>query len=56
MEQNAKAHKEEECTSNSRNPEKIQRESEDELHTVGYCKLERCGGLLFSDLPKSGGS
>jgi hypothetical protein len=29
---------------------------EDELHTVGYRKLERRGGLLFSDLPKSGGS
>jgi hypothetical protein len=38
----------------------IQRKSRDnpaeELHTVGYHKLERRDGLLFLDLPKSGGS
>jgi hypothetical protein len=52
MEQNAKAHKEEECTSDWRNPEKIQRKNCTLWLAVS---LSGVAVLLFSNLP-SGGS
>jgi hypothetical protein len=46
-EQNAKAHKEEECTSDWRNPEKIQIESRGRTAHSANHKLERRGGFAF---------
>jgi hypothetical protein len=48
VKQNAKEHKEEECTSDWRNPEKIRRE-EEELHTLVTISLRGAAVLLFSD-------
>jgi hypothetical protein len=46
-EQNAKAHKEEECTSDWRNLEKIRRECRGRNAHSANCKLERHGGFSF---------
>jgi hypothetical protein len=51
MEQNAKAHKEEECTRDWKNPKKIRRESKEELHTLLIVSLSGVAVLLFSDFP-----